>query len=79
MSDSVCEAAAGAADDSAAVEEPEGDAAVFEQETTATSASSGKAERRTRISYGTMTSCEASAENGVNVAFLPNLSVAVTV
>ena len=30
-------------------------------------------------SYGTMTSCEASAENGVNEAVRPNLSVPVTV
>jgi hypothetical protein len=29
--------------------------------------------------YGTTTSCEASAENGLNVALRPNLSVAVTV
>ena len=29
--------------------------------------------------YWTMTSCDASAENGVNVVFRPNLSVAVTV
>ena len=31
------------------------------------------------LSYGTMTSCEAWAENGVNVALRPNRSVAVTV
>lgn len=29
--------------------------------------------------YGTMTSCDASAENGANVAARPNRSVAVTV
>jgi hypothetical protein len=29
--------------------------------------------------YWMMTSCEASAEKGMNVAFRPNLSVAVTV
>ena len=74
----VCDALA-AAGDAAAAGDSDGEAAVFEQETAATTARSGTAERRTLIAYGTMTSCEASAENGVNVAFLPNLSVAVTV
>jgi hypothetical protein len=71
-------ALAGAAADAAGAEDSDGEAAVLEQETAATSASSGTADRYL-IAQGTITSCDASAENGVNVAFLPNLSVAVTV
>ena len=79
VSDNACDAAAGASEAPAGVDDSGGEAAVFEQATTATSASSGKAERKNRIAYGTMTSCEASAENGVNDAVRPNRSVPVTV
>jgi hypothetical protein len=45
VSESVCGALAAAAVAAAGVEDSDGEAAVFEQDTTATSASSGAAER----------------------------------